>query len=175
LLWQPVAEGIQGYGKTRGGRTPDQAAAFNKQIAYYRPFFTLAGFAVENELKGGDCSSGDRRWTYAANRQRRSQVIPEKETPRSPASIRGPAPPPVLAGAEPVRDRGVHGSAARLAREQRTCYFEVPVAEAVAAAAVDAAGREKPGLEHDDHSVVGTLLDDHLVQRHCAQKAEPRG
>jgi hypothetical protein len=51
LLWQPIAEGIQGFGSTRGARTPDQAAGFEKQIAYYRPFFVLAGFAVENKLK----------------------------------------------------------------------------------------------------------------------------
>jgi len=51
LLWNPIAEGIQGYARTRGGRTADEQTAFEKQVAYYRPFFTIAGFAIENELK----------------------------------------------------------------------------------------------------------------------------
>jgi len=51
LLWQPIAEGIQGFRDTRRGRTQEQRILFEGKLRYFAPFFLLAGLSVENALK----------------------------------------------------------------------------------------------------------------------------
>ena len=51
LAWQPLVESVEGFKRTRAGRTADETREFTEQADYFSPFFVLAGLAVENFLK----------------------------------------------------------------------------------------------------------------------------